>query len=515
MRNSLSTAKYFTTQIARGPVVWTSIAVALVIALMWPTARSVVDIWSSSQTFTHGYFVFPVFTWLVWRKHQILAQLDARPEWRVLPLISFFGACWLLSNLAGIQVGEHAALALIIMTTIWASVGNTIARAIMFPIVFLFFLAPVGEELVPYLMELTADVTVWAIRNTGIPIYREGLFFSLPSGNWSVVEACSGINYLISSVSLGSLYAYLSYSSYKIRTIFIVIATILPIVANSVRAYIIVMLGHFSGNKIATGVDHLIYGWFFFGIVMFLLFSIGGLFQDTANPEHNDKTKPKQGSLNTYFDSDSRAGFRKFSLVLAGAVLAVGVWPAWTVLISSDDSGLQNTITDSNHLLPHSVQSQEQIKSTTALWQPRMSGFDARLDATYRTNEQAVRAMAFVYVTQRQGKEMINSSNTLIRSQNEEWRTSGSDSRNIALESGTSLEVTETVLLSGANTLVVWQWYRVGQTQTNSRLKVKLLEMLGKLTLKKLPSTAYLIATENSPAAQSALTQAVVTILSE
>ncbi len=46
--------------------------------------------------------------------------------------------------------------------------------------------------------------------------------------------------------------------------------------ANTLRAYIIVMLGHFSDMKVATGADHLIYGWVFFGLVMFLLFWIGG-----------------------------------------------------------------------------------------------------------------------------------------------------------------------------------------------------------------------------------------------
>ena len=40
----------------------------------------------------------------------------------------------------------------------------------------------------------------------------------------------------------------------------------LPVLANWVRAYIIVMLGHLSGNTIATGVDHLVYGWVFFGM---------------------------------------------------------------------------------------------------------------------------------------------------------------------------------------------------------------------------------------------------------
>ncbi len=58
------------------------------------------------------------------------------------------------------------------------------------------------------------------------------------------------------------------------------VAIAVPIVANWLRAYFIVMLGYHSDNKIAVGVDHILYGWVFFGIVIFLMFWIGGRWQE-------------------------------------------------------------------------------------------------------------------------------------------------------------------------------------------------------------------------------------------
>ena len=52
-------------------------------------------------------------------------------------------------------------------------------------------------------------------------MYREGLQFVIPSGNWSVVEACSGVRYLIASVMVGTLFAYLNYSTMRRRLIFV------------------------------------------------------------------------------------------------------------------------------------------------------------------------------------------------------------------------------------------------------------------------------------------------------
>jgi exosortase len=124
---------------------------------------------------------------------------------------------------------------------------------LIFPLLFLFFAVPVGDFLLPRLMEWTADFTVQALRLTGIPVFREGQNFVIPSGNWSVVEACSGIRYLIASLTVRTLYAYLTYTSLKRRLTFILVSLLVPILANWFRAYMIVMLGHLSGNKLATG----------------------------------------------------------------------------------------------------------------------------------------------------------------------------------------------------------------------------------------------------------------------
>ena len=103
-----------------------------------------------------------------------------------------------------------------------------------FPLAYLLLAVPFGEALIPPLIDFTADFTVTALQLTGIPVYREGSFFTIPSGNWSVVEACSGLRYLIASFTLGTLYAYLTYRSLKRRLIFIALSVIVPIIANGV-----------------------------------------------------------------------------------------------------------------------------------------------------------------------------------------------------------------------------------------------------------------------------------------
>lgn len=268
----------------RLPLLGLLLAWALLAASYWDTGAAMVFIWNRSETFAHAWVVPPISAWLVWRLRADLAVLSPRPGLRWLWLMPPLGLLWMLGELAAANAPTQFALVGMFVLMVPALLGTEVARRIAFPLGFLFFAVPFGDFLTPWLMERTADFTVIALRASGIPVFREGLQFVIPSGSWSVVQACSGIRYLMASVMVGTLFAYLNYRSHNKRWVFVGVSIVTPLVANWLRAYMIVMLGHLSGNELAVGVDHLIYGWVFFGIIMLAMFMIGARWTD-ADPE--------------------------------------------------------------------------------------------------------------------------------------------------------------------------------------------------------------------------------------
>ena len=260
------------------------LVLACVLLLYRDTAIAMVTIWYRSGTFTHAFVVPPIVLWLIWRRRQELAFLMPRPAFWVLIPIGGVALFWLLGDLVAVNAATQLALVALLVLAVPAVLGPQVARAITFPLLFLFFAVPIGEFLLPQLMEWTAHFTIIALRLSGIPVYQEGLQFVIPSGSWSVVEACSGVRYLIASVTVGTLFAYLNYQSTKRRIMFVIVSILVPVVANWMRAYMIVMLGHLSGNKLAVGVDHLIYGWVFFGVVIMIMFFIGAKWSEPDQP---------------------------------------------------------------------------------------------------------------------------------------------------------------------------------------------------------------------------------------
>ena len=111
----------------------------------------------------------------------------------------------------------------------------------------------------------------------------------------------------MASFMVGCLFAYLNYASWRRRLIFALVSLAVPIVANWLRAYMIVMLGHYSGNQLAVGADHLVYGWVFFGIVITVVFMVGARWSDPPREpqvlaDAARGCKPLEAALRTWKD---------------------------------------------------------------------------------------------------------------------------------------------------------------------------------------------------------------------
>ena len=261
---------------------WLGVYVLWLLALYWETPASMVSIWYRSDTFAHGFLVLPIAGWLVWRMRRDLEALSPSPSRSPWPIVAMVAsACiWFVGDLADVLAARQLAWVTLLVAGVWLLLGDHITRRLAFPLAFLYLAVPIGEFLMPTLIEWTADFTVAALRASGVPVVREGMQFEIPTGTWSVVEACSGLRYLIASATVGVLYAYLTYRSMGRRIAFVIASLIVPLVANWLRAYMIVMIGHLSNNRLAVGVDHFVYGWLFFGLVMLLLFWIGTLWRE-------------------------------------------------------------------------------------------------------------------------------------------------------------------------------------------------------------------------------------------
>ena len=427
------------------------------IGLYFDTALAMVGIWWRSETFNHAFLVPPIVIWLIWEKRHALARQHPHPSpWLALPLIGL--ACaWLLGELAAVNAVTQLAFTAMLVLAVPLVIGIPAARRIAFPLAFLFFAVPIGEFVMPKLMEWTAYFTVLGLRASGIPVYQEGLHFVIPSGSWSVVEACSGVRYLIASLTVGTLYAYLNYSSLKRRLIFIGVSILVPVLANWARAYLIVMLGHLSGNKLAVGVDHLIYGWVFFGFVIMIMFVIGMRWRE---PEA-ELPPVMAASGSGLMASGGVAGLA----IAAGLALVIALAPR--VALKALESG---PVLSPPQLAaePLATDGWQIVETRLSDWQPAFANPSATMNAVLAKGDQRVGVFIAYYRQQNYDRKLISSSNVLVQSGDKSWAQVGQVTRQIKL-AGQVLNVRSGSLRSnlvsvGAEPfrLNVWHWYWIG-----------------------------------------------------
>jgi exosortase A len=250
------------------------------VAVFFQGLATAIDIWLISDIFNHCLFVLPGSMFLIYLKRHELSLKHFQPNYWVLFLCLGSLSLYAIGLAGDVKLFMHVATFTFLPLSVWAFIGNQLTLKILFPLVFILFCIPVGEELIPALQEVTADLSMIMLNWSGIPVYRSGLYIEIPQGRFLVAEACSGISFFIASLVIGSLYAYLNISSSKRRVIFMLISIAFPIIANGIRVFGIILTGYLTDMEHAVGADHLIYGWVFFSIVIVCLLGIGEIVRE-------------------------------------------------------------------------------------------------------------------------------------------------------------------------------------------------------------------------------------------
>ncbi|MGB0713318.1 MAG: exosortase A [Gammaproteobacteria bacterium] len=427
-------------------------------ALMWDTLASMVEIWQRSDTYAHGFLIVPLSLWMAWKRWPEARQLTPDPTAWGLPLMFLVMLAWLLAELAGVLVVTQYAVVALLPALALTLFGTRVFSILAFPLLYLFFAVPAGDALVEPMMDFTADFTVRALELTGIPVYLEGRFLAIPKGNFEVAEACSGVRYLIASVALGVLYAYVTYYTLWRRLVFIALAVLVPIIANGVRAYGIVMIAHLSDMQYAVGADHLVYGWLFFGVVMAALFWLGGLLVERTDPEPfvagpQPRECPRLSAI-----------FAALGVIFMGAAplvaQAVRERPPEPVVVE----------------VPERIGSWSLRPEPWPAWSPDYlhPAASARVDFTAGDYpEDLVGLFIASYNQQRQGAELINTQNRLYSP--DRWLRQGESRMSFEYE-GERYGVREIRMRNRGRHAVLWTWYQMGAQHTADATIAKVLE---------------------------------------
>ncbi|WP_395395149.1 exosortase A [Novosphingobium sp. BL-8A] len=440
--------------------------------------------WWDISTYNHVVLIPPIVGWLVWQRRDELAKLTPFCWWPGLVPCAGAAFLWLLGALSGLDLARQAGAVGLLVSTVPLLLGPRVTAGLLFPLCYMAFLVPFGEELVEILQTVTATITVALTHLSGIEARIDGVFIDTPAGLFEVAEACSGVKFLIAMVAFGTLAANVCFVSWRRRGLFMLACAIVPILANGVRAWATIFAAQFVGAEKASGFDHIVYGWIFFALVLAAVISGGWRFFDRPlDMPMIDAQAIEANPLLARFGDARIPAFPALG-ALTGLVVAALLWAhAAERLMAPLPARIE---------LPE-VTGWHRVDYAPALWwEPRAQGAGHRLLGRYADDEgHEVDVFVALYANQGEGREAGGfGQGALTPDTPWAWQGNGpafADARS------------ERLLGHGSVERLAVTWYRTGSLLTGSNASLKLAVIRDHLLLRARPTMMLILSAEDRP----------------
>jgi exosortase A len=452
-----------------------TLLIVIWLGLSFETFTSLYNTWITSNTYGHGLLIIPIVIWLIVRNKNELSAVETKPSNIGVVSIFLISCLWFISSLTHINVLEQFFYLMLPVALVWAYYGFNMLKTLAFPLIFMFLAIPVGDFLIPYLQFSTADIAVYLLQLVGVPVYRDAMYIQIPNGNFFVAEACSGIRFLISTVTIGILFAHLNFQSKYKQLLFILFSIVVSVLGNGARAFLMILIGHISNMKAAVGFDHIVYGWVFFSIILAILLIIGNKFSDIKIPEKiNTSIKSAE-----YYNLPNL----KFVIIIVFSIISGPILQKIYIYQSQNQSILVN-------------QAHTNVDLESLAWKPLFPLADVERYKKIKIDNNHVIDMFFVgYNNEDRNKELISYQNQFFDP--DKWSLKTIQSGYVLLNNKTKVPYQKYIIsnLKG-ETRELRVIYKVGNNLLANKLLVKLHQLTNKIQFKEFGGEVIILSTE-------------------
>ncbi len=210
--------------------------------------------------YSHCALVPFVFLYLLWEKRRRLEATGPSPSWAgFLPLAGGIGLFW-LGELGGDFFSLYLSLWLVLVGLLWIHLGWRTVRTMGFALLIMPTMFPLPGFLdARLLLELklaSSRLGVAMLQAAGVSAHREGNVIDLGFTQLQVVDACSGMRYVLPLMVLSLLMAHWFRAVPWKKVALVATAVPLAILFNSLRIAATGILSSLWGPQAAEGFFH-------------------------------------------------------------------------------------------------------------------------------------------------------------------------------------------------------------------------------------------------------------------
>ncbi len=310
--------------------------------------------WNSGDN-SYGYLIIPLFLYLCWENRHRFDFLHFRASpFALIP--AFFSAVTMIAG----ELGSVETLLYIGIWLAFLSLGVFLygmeLRRFIFPWIILLFMIPLPpfiNNILTFNLKLAASVlATQMLRLSGVSVLREGNIIDIGVEKLQVVDACSGLRFLIPMILMALLVGYFFNRKGYARLILLLVVPPLSVLINGFRVYgtaLLLLGGH---KKLAEGLFHDFTGWVVFvaGGTFLLLFAfllrkmenVSGL-KSKENPVRSGERSPATLKDTGSFFPRQRSFQALITVVLMMVMFAGSAWSVSGRRVDKGNPGIERT----------------------------------------------------------------------------------------------------------------------------------------------------------------------------
>jgi len=231
--------------------------------------------WTYEEEYGYGVVVVALVPLFLWRRWHLIQATSTGTKWPGLALVIVAQLCTVLAASAESYFIEQAAFLLSLLGIGLVVFGTGPIRVFLPLTAILLLTIPLPYTLQAIitikLQLISTNLGVAAIELIGVPVFAEGNIIDLGTYKLQVVEACSGLRYLLPLTCISFILGHLYKAPFWKRAVIVASALPITVLINSFRIALVAVLVDHLGTRMADGFLHQFEGWVVFLIGILLL----------------------------------------------------------------------------------------------------------------------------------------------------------------------------------------------------------------------------------------------------
>lgn len=271
-----------------------SLLVVLSFGLFWTDLSTLVSKALKNDYYSHILVIPGISAFFIYRimRNKIFQNVRYCLKGGALPFGFAAVLYWFAQRHSPLSASGYFSLTILAIVLFWMAgfltvYGPPAFRVAAFPLLLLLLVVPLPDfavaKIIYALQQASADVSYILFTMVGMPVFRDGFFFTLPGLTIEVAEQCSGIRSSIALFILCLLIGHLFLRSASRKVALLISVLPILIFKNAVRIVTISLLSVYVSRDFLTGPLHRSGGILFFLLGLVVLIPVIQVLEKSEN----------------------------------------------------------------------------------------------------------------------------------------------------------------------------------------------------------------------------------------